>query len=81
MTNSNFKMPGDGLSRSWVEVIWGEDEPSVKEGFGVLLAPTDDGGLMALGHAVVIWGNGDTAICLGAAHSFEPIKLFLLYKL
>jgi Trypsin-like peptidase domain len=66
-------IPGDELGRAWVDVIW-DDEPSeIKEGFGVLFSVDDDGAFEALGHAVVIWAGGASAICVGAAHSFEEL--------
>ena len=58
-------IPGDELGRSWIEAIWENEPKEIKAAFGMLLSADDDGAFEALGHAVVIWAGGASALCVG----------------
>ncbi|MCP4120465.1 MAG: trypsin-like peptidase domain-containing protein [Bacteroidetes bacterium] len=67
-------LPDDERNRFWVETTNKEDHPAEKDVVGTLVTTDDDGLLEVLGTAFVVYSSGNQAICLGAAHSFHPIK-------
>lgn len=69
-----MKIPNDSLGRYWVQGQWTEEPNREKGIFATLVSISEDGEILILGSAFVIFGNGPSAICLGAAHSFERVK-------
>lgn len=67
-------LPGDEQGRFWVEAEWSENPVQEKKILATLVTIDEDDHLLILGTAFVIRDNGDSAICLGAAHSFEKVK-------
>jgi hypothetical protein len=68
-------LPNDEQGRHWVQAQWtGNSVPQEKEILATLVTTGEDDEILILGSAFIIRGNGDSAICLGAAHSFSEVK-------
>lgn len=67
---------GDEFNRSWTAGIWDDPAMFARLGaaIGILVTRDDEGHLQFLGNASVISFLESAAICLAAAHSFEPLK-------
>lgn len=67
-------IPDDHLGRAWMTGF--PEGPGVvdKDAVATMVAVDDSGNLNVLGHAFVVLAAGTKAICLAAAHSFEPVK-------
>jgi hypothetical protein len=73
-------LPNDELGRFWVRARWTEEPAQEKQIFATLSALNEDDELSILGNAFVVLANGSSAVCLGAAHSFEKAKQIQLRR-
>lgn len=68
------KLVDDELDRYWVPVEWIE-RPQREQGvFVVLLSANENDEPQVLGNGFVVYAADNSALCLGAAHSFEAVK-------
>ncbi|RWD63956.1 hypothetical protein [Mesorhizobium sp.] len=67
-------LPGDDLGRFWVAATPDHASPKEKNVLVTLVAADENGELLVLGNAFVIYAGGNKAICMAAAHSFDRIK-------
>jgi hypothetical protein len=65
-------LAGDSLNRSWVKIDTG-DTDDLGPGLLTLVIGTP-GHFEVLGNAFVVYGNGQQALCLTAAHNFDRVR-------
>lgn len=67
-------LPNDEQGRYWVQTQWIKKPTREQSIFATLAIANENDEFLILGNAFIIRDNGDSAICLGAAHSFEKAK-------
>jgi hypothetical protein len=68
-------LPNDEQNRSWTEIQLPKDHSKEQRVIGSLITlDTQDDSISILGNVFIIRAQDDTAICIGASHSFEKAK-------